>query len=174
VSKSSNPFAGITETPTNRITADGRPITELETGTIPVTLTGTHLRDGKANSSTECSFALAILPMPGVTGVHVWRRRVYIDFTDRQLRAALPKAGKRVVALNDISAGKLAQPGNYTLIPISPSETFAGKAEKNKHQRTKGWATKRGPVNTSHSPTGDYLTVAGVRNGVGQVHTKSA
>ena len=48
-----NPFAGITEAPTDRTTADGRPIFELDTGTIPVTLTGNHLREGKANSSTE-------------------------------------------------------------------------------------------------------------------------
>ena len=169
-----NPFAGITEAPTDRITADGRPITELDTGTIPVVLTGTHLRDGKANSSTECSFALAILPMPGVTGVHVWRQRVYIDFADRQLRAALPKASKRVVVLNDLSAGKLAQPGSYTLVPIGMSERFAGKRIKNQRAKVSGYASPRGKMATQHSTTGDYLTVAGVRSGVGQVHTQRA
>jgi hypothetical protein len=172
--KNSNPFAGITEAPTNRQTADGRPIFELDKGTIPVVLTGTHLRDGKANSSTECSFALAILPMPGVTGVHVWRQRVYIDFADRQLRAALPREGKAVIVLNDLSSGKLAKPGSYTLVPISMSERFAGKRIKNQRARAKGYATKRGPMATQHSPTADHLTVAGVRNGVGQGHTKGA
>ena len=169
-----NPFAGITEAPTDRKTADGRPIYELDTGCIPVVLTGTHLRDGKANSSTECSFALAILPMPGVTGVHVWRQRVYIDFADRQLRAALPKAGKAVVVLNDLSAGKLAKPGSYTLVPIGMSERFAGKRIKNQRAKVSGYASPRGKMATQHSTTGDYLTVAGVRNGVGQVHTQKA
>jgi hypothetical protein len=169
-----DPFAGITEASTDRKTADGRPIFELDAGTIPVVLTGTHLRDGKANSSTECSFALAILPMPGVTGVHVWRQRVYIDFPDRQLRAALPKAGTAVVVLNDLSAGKLAKPGSYTLVPIAKSERFAGKRIKNQRAKAAGYKTKRGSMATQHSPTGDYLTVAGVRNGVGQVHTQKA
>ena len=169
-----SPFAGITEAPTDRKTADGRPIFELDTGTIPVVLTGTHLRDGKANSSTHCSFALAITPMPGVTGVHVWRQRVYIDFADRQLRAALPKASKRVVVLNDLSAGKLAQPGSYTLVPIGMSERFAGKRIKNQRAKVSGYASPRGKMATQHSTTGDYLTVAGVRSGVGQVHTQRA
>jgi len=169
-----SPFAGITEAPTDRKTADGRPIFELDTGTIPVVLTGTHLRDGKANSSTHCSFALAITPMPGVTGVHVWRQRVYIDFADRQLRAALPKRSKTVVVLNDLRAGKLVTPGSYDLVPISKSEPFAGKRIKNQRAKASGYATKRGKLATQHSSTGDYLTVAGVRSGVGQVHTQKA
>lgn len=172
--KVTNPFAGITEAPTDRQTADGRPIFELDKGSIPVTLTGTHLRDGKANSSTECSFALAILPMPGVTGVHVWRRRVYIDFADRQLRAGLNKAGTQVIVLNDVSAGKLAHPGNYVLVPICMSERFAGKTAKNKRRKLVANPYGSGVRNTARSSTGDYLTVAGVRSGVGQVHTKRA
>jgi hypothetical protein len=171
--KAADPFAGITEAPTSRKTADGRPIHELDTGTIPVTLTGTHLADGKANSSTDCAFALAIKPMPGVTGVHVWRKRVYIDFTDRQLRCALRKESTLVVVLNDIGGGKLAKPGQYVLHPISMSERFAGKAEKNKRQRL-GPKNPHGKPSGPKSSTGDYLTVAGVRSGVGQVHTKSA
>jgi hypothetical protein len=121
----------------------------------------------------HCALARGAEHLPGVVEARFYRTVALLVYRDRAVRYMIPAATRAALMLFDLTDGKVALPGVYTIVPPNASNRFDYKRAANRRHLE---ARRKDGPKYQRPNTGvrvDPLSMLGVRSGSGQVRYAS-
>lgn len=127
---------------------------------LPVKITKNDVRLGAMKSAKACAAAQALCRQNGFTEARVHAARTYVKRPDgKWLRYVTPPSLRAEIVAFD--RGGTFEPGEYSLLPVQPSQTIGARSKRKGYDRGKGkeWRDARGkdpnrPKRKNHVTTG--------------------